>query len=70
MKRNFMTRLIIALTNTYYRASPMWFKVLQTCETGSIDWAQTPASGSSTKGLKTPAALLEVIESGAGGHAH
>lgn len=51
-------------------AGPLWFKVLQTCETGSIDWAQTPASGSSTRGLKTPAALLEVIESGAGGHTH
>jgi uncharacterized protein YcnI len=51
-------------------AGPLWFKVLQTCETGSIDWAQTPASGSSTQGLKTPAALLEVIESGAVGHAH
>ena len=51
-------------------AGPLWFKVLQTCETGSIDWAQTPATGSSTKGLKTPAALLEVIESDAGVHAH
>jgi uncharacterized protein YcnI len=51
-------------------AGPLWFKVLQTCETGSIDWAQTPASGSSTQGLKTPAALLEVIESDAVGHAH
>jgi periplasmic copper chaperone A len=51
-------------------AGPMWFKVLQTCEKGSIDWAETPASGNSTKGLKFPAALLELIESGAAAHQH
>lgn len=51
-------------------AGPMWFKVLQTCEIGSIDWAEVPASGTSTKGLKAPAALLEVIESGPAGHSH
>jgi hypothetical protein len=41
-------------------AGPMWFKVLQTCESGSIDWSEVPASGTSAKGLKSPAALLEV----------
>jgi periplasmic copper chaperone A len=51
-------------------AGPMWFKVMQTCEKGSIDWAEVPASGSSTKGLKFPAALLEIIESGAMAHQH
>lgn len=49
---------------------PMWFKVKQTCEKGSIDWAETPAGGTSTHGLKYPAALLEIIESGPAGHAH
>ena len=49
---------------------PMWFKVLQTCEKGSIDWAEVPASGTSTKGLKTPAALLEIIPSDHAGHPH
>ncbi len=52
------------------QAGPMWFKVLQICEKGSIDWAEVPASGTSTKGLKAPAALLEIIESGAAGHQH
>jgi periplasmic copper chaperone A len=52
------------------QAGAMWFKVLQTCEKGSIDWAQVPVSGTSTKGLKYPAALLEIIESGAAGHQH
>ncbi len=52
-------------------AGPMWFRVVQVCETGSIDWAQLPASGTSTRGLKSPAALLDIIESGqAGGHQH
>jgi uncharacterized protein YcnI len=52
------------------QAGPMWFKVLQTCEKGSIDWVEVPASGISTKGMKAPAALLEIIESGAAGHQH
>ncbi|CAN5669451.1 YcnI family protein [soil metagenome] len=53
------------------QAGAVWFRVLQTCETGQVDWAQVPASGTSTKGLKNPAALVETIESGhAGGHQH
>lgn len=52
------------------QAGPMWFKVLQTCEKGSNNWAEVPASGTSTKGLKAPAALLEIIESDAVGHQH
>ncbi len=52
------------------QAGPMWFKVLQTCEKGSIDWAEVPASGASAKGLKSPAALLEIIESESVGHQH
>jgi len=51
-------------------AGPLWFKVQQTCEKGSIDWAEIPATGTSTKGLKFPAALLDVIESGPAGHQH
>ncbi|MEY5097961.1 MAG: hypothetical protein RJA36_680 [Pseudomonadota bacterium] len=42
------------------RAGPAWVKVLQTCEKGQIDWSELPAAGSSTKGLKSPAALLEI----------
>jgi periplasmic copper chaperone A len=49
---------------------PLWFKVLQTCEHGSIDWAEVPVSGTRTQGLKFPAALLEIIESGPAGHQH
>lgn len=41
-------------------AGPMWFKVLQTCETGSNNWSDVPASGTETQGLSSPAVLLEV----------
>ena len=52
------------------KAGALWFRVLQTCEKGVLDWAQIPTSGTSTKGLKSPAALLETIESGPVGHQH
>ena len=51
-------------------AGPMWFKVLQTCEKGSHNWSEVPAVGTSTEGLKSPAALLEIIESGSAAHPH
>ena len=41
-------------------AGSMWVKVLQTCENGQNDWSETPASGTSTHGMKLPAALLDV----------
>jgi len=41
-------------------AGPMWFKVLQSCENASNNWAEVPLTGVSTKGLKSAAALLEV----------
>lgn len=47
---------------------PLWFKVLQTCDQGAIDWADVPEAGTSTQGMKTPAALLEVIPSSAVHH--
>lgn len=42
----------------------LWFKVLQTCDTGVADWAEVPASGNSTAGLKSPAAKLDVVAQG------
>jgi periplasmic copper chaperone A len=50
---------------------PAWFKVLQLCEKGQWDWSQTPAAGISTKGLQSPAVLLEVQPASApAAHAH
>lgn len=53
-------------------ASPgsLWFKVLQTCENGSNDWSEIPASGISTQGLKSPAALLEIKPAATAHHHH
>jgi len=55
---------------TPHQAGALWFKVLQICEKGQNDWSQIPATGTSTKGLKSPAALLELIDTGAAGHVH
>jgi len=53
------------------KPGPLWFKVVQTCTQGSTAWVDIPASGTSTKGLKTPAALLDVLDLQAGGgHSH
>ena len=45
------------------KPGPHWISVRQECEKGINDWAEVPASGTSTKGLKTPAALLELLPS-------
>lgn len=53
---------------------PLWFKVKQVCEQGEIDWAEIPAEGTSgntsTRGLKAPAALLQVQPIERSGHDH
>jgi uncharacterized protein YcnI len=41
-------------------AGPLWVKILQACENGQNDWSEIPASSTSTRGLKSPAALLDV----------
>lgn len=53
------------------QAGQLWFKVLQTCEKGQTDWAEIPAKGVDAHSLKSPAAMLEVIDMGGGeGHHH
>jgi uncharacterized protein YcnI len=49
---------------------PLWFKVQQLCPSGQLDWAEVPASGTSTKGLKSPAVLLNVTPVSPDAHAH
>jgi len=44
------------------RAGAIWFKVVQSCAKGVNAWVDVPASGTSTKGLKSPAALLELLD--------
>ena len=52
------------------RPGVLWFKVLQTCETGSNDWSEIPAAGVSTQGMKSPALLLKVLPTGSAVHQH
>jgi len=40
---------------------PLWVKVLQRCQGASMNWADVPAQGTSTEGMKTPAALVQVL---------
>ncbi len=53
---------------------PLWFKVIQDCKdgdkTGRNAWTQVPAEGTSTKGLKAPAALLQVQGKAHDAHQH
>ena len=55
---------------TQGEVGPIWFAVLQTCEVGSVNWADVPATGISTKGMKAPAALLEIVKSESAAHQH
>ena len=55
------------MTKLPEKAGPAWLRVLQTCEKGQNDWAEIPASGTSTKGMKYPAALLTLKAEGAAG---
>ncbi|WP_430396620.1 DUF1775 domain-containing protein [Ferrovibrio sp.] len=41
-------------------AGPLWLKVIQTCKEGELRWEQVPASGTSTRGLEFPAAVIRV----------
>jgi copper(I)-binding protein len=45
------------------RPGPLYFKVLQSCDVGSADWAQLPAAGSTAK-LDLPAPRLDVLPAG------
>ena len=45
------------------KAGLHWINIRQECVKGINDWAEVPASGTSTKGMKTPAAILELLPS-------
>lgn len=46
-------------------AGAAWFKVTQLCQDGAKEgsnpWTEIPAQGTSTRGLKYPAALLQIV---------
>ena len=45
------------------QAGPAWFRVMQQCEVGQNAWVDIPAQGTSTRGLKSPAVLLDITAS-------
>ena len=47
-----------------------WFQVQQLCEKGQWNWSEVPATGTSTRGLKSPAVLLEVLPAQPAAHQH
>ena len=51
-------------------AGDAWFKVNQVCHKGRWDWVEVPPAGGSTKGLKAPAARLEVMPASEPAHRH
>lgn len=55
---------------TPHKSGPIWFKVVQSCGTAKNSWVEVPAAGTSTRGLKFPAALLEVLDTGIHAHNH
>lgn len=60
----------ILRTQLPQQAGPLWFKVRQVCVKSESDWSEQPASGSSTRGLKLPAALLQVTPTAPAAHQH
>lgn len=48
----------VKLTDT---PGKIYFKVTQLCEKGRWDWVEVPVEGQSSKGLKAPAPMLEVM---------
>ncbi|MBU3737659.1 MAG: YcnI family protein [Rhodoferax sp.] len=53
------------------KAGPLWFKVVQGCDSGRNAWVEIPAAGQDEHRLKSPAARLDVLDvQAAGGHSH
>jgi uncharacterized protein YcnI len=70
LTENLYDEFVVRL-QTPEQTGPQWFKVLQVCEKSQADWAEVPASGNSTRGLKAPAALLDITPAGDhAGHVH
>lgn len=52
------------------QVGPAWFKVRQLCDSGELNWAEVPPSGSETRGLKAPAVMLDVHPADHAAHQH
>ena len=45
------------------QAGPLWIGIAQKCGATTIHWFDVPRQGTSTEGMKTPAALVQVVSS-------
>lgn len=52
------------------QAGPAWIQVLQDCERGQHHWVDIPTSGTSTRSMKSPAVLLDIIPADPQHHHH
>ncbi len=52
------------------RPGSLAFRVLQTCESGQMDWSEVPATAKPGERLKYPAPVLKLLPSGHEHHAH
>ncbi len=43
------------------KAGVLWWRSIQTCDNGTSEWTEIPTQGTSIKGLKKPAAPLEIM---------
>jgi len=48
--------------------TPMYFPILQDCETGSRNWVDVPAAGQNAHDLKSPAPAVRLVQAQHGGH--
>ena len=52
------------------QTGPTWIQVLQDCESGQHHWVDIPTSGTSTRGMKSPAVLLDIVSADLHHHPH
>jgi uncharacterized protein YcnI len=60
----------VLVARTPERPGTIHWPVQQVCEAGRLDWAEVPAPGQKAADLRYPAARLEILPAGNGGHQH
>lgn len=52
------------------KADALYFKVVQECDKGELNWSDVPSAGQDPHDLKAPAAVLRIADAGDHGHDH
>ncbi|MET0312056.1 MAG: YcnI family protein [Burkholderiaceae bacterium] len=60
----------VLVARTPEKEGTLYWPVSQVCEEGRLDWTEVPKAGQKLSDLKSPAAVLEVLPAGGGGHHH